>query len=573
MGNHSFARKVKGHFDIMLTTRRISTAMTLNRLVHFFQKIPLIGKIVPDSLYGLYGAKTILVIWANLTRLVKRLSMKALYLGFLIACSLFSAALTGGEDSNAVFFDVDRIMTFFFFFSFLTAPLAFGKALNLDLGTDLLMIDKMHVDAGKFVPARIFERKIIDFFATLPLAILLSFHESYTIWEALAIVPLMTATKLLFESVVLMNFSLLRKVAKIRYKILSYLYVGFGIISFCAPFVLIINQIPFSFKAIVFHPAFVIGVLIAAAASVSYIERYTHYRELAWISVTNFNLAMEKQRKSKTQTQFGDTTQFAKKLKKEDIRSDQFSHLSGYAYFNKIFFYRHRKFFSKRVIWRVALVGGVLLCALLLIWNGSFESEPDLDETMNEFAFRVLPMCFFFLYTLSMGRTATSAMFANCDSAMLSYPFYRDPKVVIPNFYLRLRTILFYNAPTFSLVAAFALLTDVFSGAVESKDPGLIDWSMILPYLVTLGMMWLFFSFHDLFIYYILQPYTSELGVKSKLFGYVQAFVWFLAYMNLQMSHVNIWIYMSIIIITTAIYFVVGLLCVNKFCAKTFKLK
>ena len=559
MNIDSAKRIIKGHVDMMLTTRKISTAMTLNRLVHFCQKIPLIGKLVPDSLYGLYGAKTILVIFANLTRLTKRLSMKALYLGFLIACSSFAGVITSGNDDFNSFLDINILMTFFFFFSFLGASLAFGKALNLDLGTDLLLIDKMHVDAGKYVPARIFERKIIDFFATIPLAILLSFHESYTIWEALAIVPLMTATKIAFESVFLLNFSLLQRVAKIRYKVLSYIYVGIGLCSFCAPFFLVINHIPFSFKAVVFNPVFVIGILLAAVASTYYIEHYTHYRELAWVSVTNYNLAMEKQKKARTQTQFGDTTQFASKLKKEDLSSDRFSHLSGYAYFNKIFFHRHRKFFSKRVLARAIFVGGILIGALFIMWNGTFEAEPDLEETVSEFAFRVLPMCFFFLYTLSMGRTATSAMFANCDSAMLSYPFYRDPKVVIPNFYLRLRTILFYNAPTFSLVTAFALLVDVFSGAVEAKDPGLIDWSMILPYLVTLGMMWLFFSFHDLFIYYILQPYTSELGVKSKLFGYVQVFVWFLAYMNLQLSHVNIIVYMSIIIVTT-IYFAVGLL-------------
>ena len=571
MDKDSFIRKAKGYFDIMLTTRKISTAMTLNRLVHFCQKIPFAGKFVPDSLYGLYGAKTVLVILANLTRLMKRLSMKALYLGFLIACTSFATAVTSGEDNFDVFLDINHIMTFFFFFSFLAASLAFGKALNLDLGTDLLMIDKMHADAGRYVPARIFERKIIDFFATIPLAILLSFHDSFTIWEALAILPLMTATKIAFESVFLINFALLQRVAKIRYKILSYIYVGIGLVSFLAPFVLILNHIPFSFKELVFHPAFMVGVLVAAIASSYYINHYTHYRELAWVSVTNFNLAMDKQKKNQTKTQFGNTTEFADKLKKDDLRSDRFSHLSGYAYFNKIFFHRHRRFFSKKILWRSCLVGGVIAVSVFFILTGSIKTEA--EETLHEFAFRVLPMCFFFLYILSMGRTATSAMFANCDSAMLSYPFYRDPKVVIPNFYLRLKTILLYNAPTFALVAVFALLVDIFSEAMTVRDAALIDWTMILPYLVTLAMMLLFFSFHDLFIYYILQPYTSELGVKSKLFSYVQGFIWFLAYINLQMSHVNIWIYMSVIIVSTAVYIAVGLLSVNKFCAKTFRLK
>ena len=194
--------------QMMLTTRKISTAMTLNGLVYFCQKIPVIGKAVPDTLYGLYGAKTVWVILANLARLMKRLLTKAIYLGSLLASSYFCAVITGGDKNYNVFTDTGRIMTFFFFFSYLAAALAFGKALNLDLGTDLLMIDKMHSDAGKYVPARIYERKIIDFFATIPLAIVLSFSDQYTLWQALLAVFLMTASKLAFESAVLLCFAI-----------------------------------------------------------------------------------------------------------------------------------------------------------------------------------------------------------------------------------------------------------------------------------------------------------------------------------------------------------------------------
>jgi len=557
--------------QMMLTTRKISTAMTLNGLVYFCQKIPVIGKAVPDSLYGLYGAKTVWVILANLARLMKRLLTKTIYLGSLFASSFFCAVITGDDKNFNVFTDVGRIMTFFFFFSYLAAALAFGKALNLDLGTDLLMIDKMHSDAGKYVPARIYERKIIDFFATIPLAIVLSFSDQYTIWQALLAVFLMTASKLAFESAVLLCFAMLRRVAKIRYRILSILYVGAGILALMAPFYIMIKKIPFSFKALVFHPAFVIGIMAAAIASVFYINRYTHYRELAFVSVTNYNLALDKRQKEKTRTQFGNTTEFAAKLNKDDLSSDRFSHLSGYAYFNRIFFHRHRRFFAKKILWRTLLIGLAVLAATIFILTGNLGA--DTKEKLWGISFRILPVCFFILYTLSIGRTATAAMFANCDAAMLSYPFYRDPKVVIPNFYLRLKTILRFNVPAFSLVAVLALMFDLFSRAMTNMDAALINWSMILPYLVTLTMMWLFFSFHDLFIYYILQPYTSELGVKSKLFSIVQGFVWFLAYINLQMSNVNIWIYMAVIIAATAVYLIVGLLCINKFCAKTFRLK
>ena len=122
-------------------------------------------------------------------------------------------------------------MTIFFFLSFLSAPLAFGKALNLDVGTDLMMIDKLRADAGAYVPARIFERKIIDFGASLPFAVILSLHEEYTLIESLAIIPLMIAIKLIFESIILINFSIFRKASRDAYKILSYVYIFLGVLT------------------------------------------------------------------------------------------------------------------------------------------------------------------------------------------------------------------------------------------------------------------------------------------------------------------------------------------------------
>ena len=96
---------------------------------------------------------------------------------------------------------------------------------------------------------------------------------------------------------------------------------------------------------------------------------------------------------------------------------------------------------------------------------------------------------------------------------------------------------------------------------------------MIPPYVITLVMIWLFFSFHDLFIYYIIQPFTSELGTKSKLFSFIQFGVYMLSYMNVMLNEVNIYIYMAIIIGVTLVYVAAGLLSINKFCWKTFKLK
>ena len=224
-----------------------------------------------------------------------------------------------------------------------------------------------------------------------------------------------------------------------------------------------------------------------------------------------------------------------------------------------MFFSRHRKFFGKKILIRVCLLAGIIigLLAVLLLVSDDFNAKIPV---------RFLPVCFFIGYMVSLGRPATAAMFANCDVAMLSYPFYRSPSVVIRNFYLRLKTILLYNAPSFALLLIFAVIVDLLAPSIRGLPGARVEWTMIPLYLVTLVMMWIFFSFHDLFIYYIIQPYTAEMGTKSKLFSVIQMVVYYISYINVQLTKVNINIYMLIVILATFFYFAVGLLAINKFC-------
>ncbi len=562
MGKQKIAG-IRTYLEMMITSRKISTAATMNRLILFCQRLPLIGRFVPDSLYGISAGKTLFLILGNLYRLSKRLMIKAMYVGFTVMCAYAIRDMAGLGVSA---FPVDSLMTVFFFMSFVAAPLGLSKSMNLDVGVDLMIIDKLRADADVYVPARILERKIIDFFATMPFVLLLAIHESYSVWEALAILPLMTACKLVGEALFLMCYAFFRRFSKKTYKPVSYGFLIAAVAAMAIPFILIASGNPFPFKRIVFHPAFVVGILLLAGLSVIYIRRYRLYRSLAWGTVVNFNLAMEKAKPMQKQKQFGDSDKWSKDLKDEDIRTTRFSNLTGYAFFNSVFFSRHRKFFFKKILSRVCLLAGITIGVVIVL----FLIKNDVD---TKIPFRFLPVCFFIGYMVSLGRPATAAMFANCDVAMLSYPFYRSPSVVIRNFYLRLKTILLYNAPSFAILLIFAVIVDLLSPLILGIPGARVQWNLIPLYLVTLVMMWIFFSFHDLFIYYIIQPYTADMSTKSKLFSFIQMGVYYISYMNVQLTKVNIRIYMVIVIAATLVYFVVGLLAINKFCPKTFKLK
>ena len=131
------------YFAMMLTSRKISLSVTLNRFIFFLTRLPIIGKSIPTSLYGEYESKLGLVIIANIVRLLKRLLMKALYLALLFASSMWASEMSGStEGASLSSVSYNHVLLFFFFFSYIGAGMAYGKAMNLDASLDLMLIDK-----------------------------------------------------------------------------------------------------------------------------------------------------------------------------------------------------------------------------------------------------------------------------------------------------------------------------------------------------------------------------------------------------------------------------------------------
>ena len=73
-------------------------------------------------------------------------------------------------------------------------------------------------------------------------------------------------------------------------------------------------------------------------------------------------------------------------------------------------------------------------------------------------------------------------------------------------------------------------------------------------------------------MYYVLQPYTAELTVKSPLFKIINMAVYVGSYVCLQIQTSSYYFATGVIIITI-VYMVVALILTYKVAPKTFKLK
>ena len=99
---------------------------------------------------------------------------------------------------------------------------------------------------------------------------------------------------------------------------------------------------------------------------------------------------------------------------------------------------------------------------------------------------------------------------------MLKEHYYKKKKALLDSFTFRLTRSITLNLLPAAAVAALLLGT----GAVIGMGGEIIR---LLPVVVTVFSLSLFFSTHYLFIYYLLQPYTADLTKKRPLYSMVNA--------------------------------------------------
>ncbi|HFI0601095.1 TPA: hypothetical protein ACGO9Z_000641 [Streptococcus suis] len=193
------------------------------------------------------------------------------------------------------------------------------------------------------------------------------------------------------------------------------------------------------------------------------------------------------------------------------------SHLSGMTYLNALLFDRYRSVLTKKLHFHL----GCLLAIVLFIEGIRWFSKDDIQISNTNYI-EGLPFTFMVIYIASMGKAVTQMVFVNCDISMLHYPFYREAKTIIAGFHYRFLQTVKLNA-VFSGSLLLALI--IFTRAQLPIE------SYLLTALLLLSLTALF-SFHDLFIYYILQPFTKDMEVVNPVYKFLSGALYWVAYLN-----------------------------------------
>lgn len=240
--------------------------------------------------------------------------------------------------------------------------------------------------------------------------------------------------------------------------------------------------------------------------------------------------------------------------------ASQTSQKRGYAYFNDLFVMRHRKMMtqSARTISFLSLlvVAGFVLLATFM---------PETRSNLRNGVLHSLPLMLFAMYFLNRGRSVAQAMFMNCDHAMLTYRFYRDPKVILHMFTTRLWTLLKINTPpTAVLAVGLPAILYTAGGADAPYEYFILGISVI-------GMS-IFFSVHSLVLYYLLQPYNVNVETKNYMMGLADTLTYMFCF-GISRFPLSVSVFGVAITAFCILYVAISLLLVFRLAPRTFRLR
>lgn len=301
----------------------------------------------------------------------------------------------------------------------------------------------------------------------------------------------------------------------------------------------------------------IIDVIFLPLAIISYIGlmKINNYKLIykrlnTKVAALNSNQAKEYSRQAMVDIKDKDKKIDEKKLKGK----------KGYDLFNTIFFERHKEILLRSaklfaIISFVVIVGMGILIMLI----------PESKVRINDFLSNNIAWFVIIMYFINRGSIITQAMFYNCDHSMLTFNFYRNPKVILNIFKTRVLTVSKVNLIPAAIIALGVPVLLYLSGGTSN----VMDYISIPIFIIALSI---FFSIHYLVIYYLFQPYDKNMAMKSITYSLISVVTYLVAYSftDFRMSTTA---FSLITIIATIIYCIIALIAVYKKAPVTFKIR
>ncbi len=521
----------------------IMASTNANWFIYYFKCIPLIGKVLPDSIYGNIPLKKKAAIVALILRIFGKLIGKAIFVCLLTVLPVFLVNPSMRFNSYThVFFIIN------FIGSFLSSSI-----FNADRNK-YICIRLMRMDAKSYTVSTVLFQVFTDFFYLLPVVTLSTLLIGGSLTQGLLLTFSSTAFNLIGEAFFLLIYTgsgiMLSK--KVSFLILV------AVFTLAGAYIPIYLHSPLLFDKLPYNLLYILVMLLLGALSTYVILKSEKYHEIAARTIKASEFTIDKNQVM-AEARFADVAMREKDFSDSELKSNKFDNKSGFTYLNAIFFERHKRLLIKPILIRLAIIAVLFIAAII---TSIF--LPEFIRPLNNSG-AILPVFVFIMYFASIGERVCKAMFYNCDVSLLRYSFYRDKKAIISNFKVRL-----FRVAGLNLIVATAISAAVVGLALIFN----LNWSAIdiASFVLSILFLSLFFSVHHLFLYYVFQPYTAEEGLKNPFYSIINWGVYFLCYFSMKIKSPPS--YFTLIVLgSTIIYIVAALILVYKYAPKNFRVK
>lgn len=525
----------------MNKTLRISFSLKntyrVNAVLYSIKQIPLLKKVLPNTLYRAGWLKIFANILSGIWELISAFGGKILYLLFMI----FGAAVLYGESSDAL---ILHLLIFLSVIGAFTNTYMFNPSRDKYYGMMLMRMDARDYTLVNYSYSII--KLIIGF---MPFILIFGLRKGMPIWMCLLIPFFIAGLKLNAASISLKKYkktgiaSNENQLGKAGWAVLSILLAcAYGL-----PLIGAVLPVWFSVTLMI------LGIL-GGIFSIHEILSFKDYRDMyQQILSQSMNLMADSKEAAKLAV---------RQQSQKAISADRkiVSRKKGFEFLNELFIKRHQ-----RILWRSAKrIAGISVCLFFAVLIG-FYLMPDIKLRINRMLLTFLPYFVFIMYFVNRGTGFTQALFMNCDHSLLTYSFYKRPGFVLKLFRIRLREIIKINMFPAAVIGGGLTLILYISGGTDN----LLNYAALL---ISILCMSIFFSVHYLTVYYLLQPYNVGTEMRSGTYRIVLSLTYVVCFMMTKLKMPTL-VFGGMTIVFCILYSVIACILVYRFAPKTFRLR
>lgn len=523
----------------------------VNRLIYFTQKLPFVGHLISEQTYAAFRTKRTIGAIAVILLFLAGLLESLLYFGGMFALPMLLWTKNVNSTEHFTLF-----LHMYFCLSGVMAGVTSAKVLE-STKMKYTSVRLMRIIPTKFVRATLFYRYTTFFFYQGIAITLVSVLFTFSMTHALLIVVMMTFWRVICEFLHLALFKW-RGIVLVQKTWATSLSMLLALTLAYLPFTKL--NLPLFGSVILDQPWLMTLISLSGVICGYVLLKHTDFTSAVRAVTKHADPLLN------PEIRIADLQQRLVESKEHDLSRPTSSNLhvnkqhtlekEGYEQLHEIFVTRHiallRAPFRRR-LWAIMIIG-ILLPLLILIFK---------DHLSLHSIERFSPLIIMLMLNLTVGSQICKALFYHVDKPLMRYPFYRQHAK--QHFWLRFRSILSINLKLGSCLAAVVSVSIlVFTGGQDLR--------LLLPIWVISIALAVFFSAHHLLLYYVIQPYTTELGTNSPLFSLINSLI-SLGFVVAMFLGPPLWGLTAVIMVLTVAYLSSAVLLVTKYAQNNFRVK